>query len=311
MLGHSPHQDAAKSAVTESADAECIRRHANDGEAYLCSDEAWIAHLDAICADEFRKAGKVTDPAYCTDKGYRRDRMGPKGSLSDQFGQAATELRNIGHEMQAIKDATSASRAKPNRRRNRLSLATEMPLVEQENDIIQAAYAKGDYVTQLRIYQAQANRGIVRAQSMLAMMYEEGRRGVPQDYAEAAKWYRKLADQGYSSSQRKLAVMYREGRGVPQDLAEAAKWDAEAAKQDRKAADQADQTTLPDGRPFYCNSYPGLEECGGSGQYPPATTTTRRSTTITTYEYIPPPRHRYSPGCTRGVLDDPFRCPRY
>jgi hypothetical protein len=88
-----------------------------------------------------------------------------------------------------------------------------------EDDIIHAAYAKGDYVTLLRIYQAQANRGNANAQYMLGLMYEEGRRGVPRDYGEAAKWYRKAADQGHSEAQRNLAVMYREGRGVPQDSA--------------------------------------------------------------------------------------------
>jgi hypothetical protein len=61
-------------------------------------------------------------------------------------------------------------------------------------------------------------------------MYANGE-GVPQDYAEAAKWYRKAADQGYDVAQYNLGIMYDEGRGVPQDYAEAVKWY-------RKAADQ-------------------------------------------------------------------------
>ena len=63
-------------------------------------------------------------------------------------------------------------------------------------------------------------------------MYANGK-GVPQDYAEAAKWYRKAAEQGYADAQNNLGMMYVNGQGVPQDYAEAAKWT-------RKAADQGD-----------------------------------------------------------------------
>jgi hypothetical protein len=55
--------------------------------------------------------------------------------------------------------------------------------------------------------------------------------GVPQDYAEAARWYRKAADQGNAHGQNYLGELYINGLGVPQDYAEAARWF-------RKAADQ-------------------------------------------------------------------------
>ena len=54
-------------------------------------------------------------------------------------------------------------------------------------------------------------------------MYDYGR-GVPQDYAEAAKWYRRAAEQGNANSQYNLGVMYAEGQGVSQDYVLAHLW---------------------------------------------------------------------------------------
>jgi hypothetical protein len=85
-----------------------------------------------------------------------------------------------------------------------------------------------------KLYRKAAELGVASAQYNLARMYRHGR-GVPQDYAGAAKWYRKAAEQGHSKAQYSLALMYRYGKfvGVPQDYAEAVKWY-------RKAADQGD-----------------------------------------------------------------------
>ena len=54
-------------------------------------------------------------------------------------------------------------------------------------------------------------------------MYNYGQ-GVPQDYAEAAKWYRKAAEQGRANAQNNLGVMYERGQGVPLDYAQAHMW---------------------------------------------------------------------------------------
>jgi hypothetical protein len=54
-------------------------------------------------------------------------------------------------------------------------------------------------------------------------MYYNGK-GVPQDYAEAARWYRKAADQGNADAQNNLGVMYGNGQGVPQDYVRAHMW---------------------------------------------------------------------------------------
>ena len=91
-----------------------------------------------------------------------------------------------------------------------------------------AAYKRGDYRNALLIFRPLAAEGNPSAQSNLGLMYATGR-GVPQDYAEAAKWFRlaamqDVAMQGVAEAQYNLSLMYRQGRGVPQDYAEAVKW---------------------------------------------------------------------------------------
>lgn len=54
-------------------------------------------------------------------------------------------------------------------------------------------------------------------------MYDKGR-GVPQDYAEAAKWFRLAAKQGNAQAQNNLGAMYDKGHGVLQDNITAHMW---------------------------------------------------------------------------------------
>ena len=61
-----------------------------------------------------------------------------------------------------------------------------------------AAYERGDYATALREFRALAEQGDAGAQNNLGFMYSEGK-GVPQDYAEAARWYRMAAEQSHGS----------------------------------------------------------------------------------------------------------------
>ena len=75
-------------------------------------------------------------------------------------------------------------------------------------------------------------RGNAEAQNDVGFLYYTGQ-GVPQDYAEAARWYRLAADQGLAEAQYNLGLMYAEGEGVPRDDAEAVRWY-------RLAADQGD-----------------------------------------------------------------------
>ncbi len=78
------------------------------------------------------------------------------------------------------------------------------------------AYFSGDYATALRECTPLAKQGDAVAQTLLGMMYDEGK-GVPQDYKTAVKWFKLAAEQGKSSAQFNLGVMYANGRGVPQD----------------------------------------------------------------------------------------------
>ena len=75
-----------------------------------------------------------------------------------------------------------------------------------------------------------AEQGHASAQYRLGLLYGFGE-GVPQNYAEAAKWYRLAAEQGHASAQYRLGILYILSRGVPQNFAEAAKWYRLAAEQ--------------------------------------------------------------------------------
>ena len=86
--------------------------------------------------------------------------------------------------------------------------------------------------------EADATQGDADAQGTLGVLYYEGL-GVPQDFAEAARWFRKSAAQGLAMSQYNLGYLYEQGRGVPQDPAEAAKWYRKAANQGNTAAQWA------------------------------------------------------------------------
>jgi TPR repeat protein len=61
------------------------------------------------------------------------------------------------------------------------------------------------------------------AQYGLGALYDEGV-GVPQNYADAAKWYQKAADQGMAGTQYSLGILYIKGDGVPQNYVKAHMW---------------------------------------------------------------------------------------
>jgi len=54
---------------------------------------------------------------------------------------------------------------------------------------------------------SKAEQGDAMAQYTLAGMYAQGQ-GVPQDYAEAARWCKKAAEQGNAKAQLNLSSMY-------------------------------------------------------------------------------------------------------
>ncbi len=93
-----------------------------------------------------------------------------------------------------------------------------------------AAYQRGDVETAFWEWKPLAEQGHAEAQFNIGLMYDKGQ-GMPQDYAEAAKWYRRAAEQGVAAAQASLGDMYFLGLGVPQAFAEAAKWYRRAAEQ--------------------------------------------------------------------------------
>src|SRR5262249_43078266 len=68
-----------------------------------------------------------------------------------------------------------------------------------------------------------AEQGFAPAQYLLASAYANGQ-GVPQDYAEAAKWARLAADQGLAIAQYYLGLAYGNGQGLSQDFVQSYMW---------------------------------------------------------------------------------------
>ena len=99
-------------------------------------------------------------------------------------------------------------------------------------DEAKAAYERGDDSTALSLFQPLAERGDASAQFWLGAMYDLGR-GVPKDFAAAARWYRRAAEQGNPMAQHNLATMYEQGQGVSSEyaLAAAVAWYRRAAEQ--------------------------------------------------------------------------------
>lgn len=92
-----------------------------------------------------------------------------------------------------------------------------------------AAYDRGDYRRAFDEWLPLAEKDDLAAQRNIGQMYRLGR-GVPRDFAKAAKWYGRAAERGLASAQVNLGVLYLRGDGVPKDEAEAARWFEQAAK---------------------------------------------------------------------------------
>ena len=76
-----------------------------------------------------------------------------------------------------------------------------------------------DHAEAMKWYRKAAEQGDAEKRRSLAFLY-----WLAGDNVEAAKWYLRAAEQGNLLSQSNLADMYRDGVGVPQNYAEAAKW---------------------------------------------------------------------------------------
>ena len=127
----------------------------------------------------------------------------------------------------------------------------------------------GDRATALKHFRALAEAGDAKAQNMLGVLYESGRKASP-DLKQAVHWYRKaaaqgntaaqhslatlekwrctaerirpLAEQGQAHAQYNLGVLYANGRGVMQDLIMAYVWSNVAAANGNELASENTQT---------------------------------------------------------------------
>src|SRR5512141_958677 len=96
------------------------------------------------------------------------------------------------------------------------------------------AYRGGDYKTAYQLVQPHAEKGDAEAQFILGYLYDGGK-GVPQDYAEAAKWYGRAAKQGNKAARHNLGLINDQGQ-VSKDRAEMGKWHRGVAEPGSAAA---------------------------------------------------------------------------
>lgn len=85
------------------------------------------------------------------------------------------------------------------------------------------AYYVLDYRTALEEWLPAAEQGDRRAQYQIGVLYYRGQ-GVPQDFAEAAKWFRRAAERGDADAQFNLGLLYVDGKGMPKDFVRALMW---------------------------------------------------------------------------------------
>ena len=86
------------------------------------------------------------------------------------------------------------------------------------------------YAEAARWLQRAADQEQAEAQSMLGAMYYFGE-GVPQNHLEASRLFRRAAEQGNADARRWLGTLYYHGTGVPQSYLQAARWYRLAAHQ--------------------------------------------------------------------------------
>jgi uncharacterized protein len=77
------------------------------------------------------------------------------------------------------------------------------------------AFRRHDYPRAARLVTEAALHGDPRAQTLLGLMFAEGR-GVPQNFVVAAGWYACAARQDFPEAAFRLGLLYDKGHGVPQ-----------------------------------------------------------------------------------------------
>ncbi|HEY8024042.1 MAG TPA: energy transducer TonB [Burkholderiaceae bacterium] len=96
------------------------------------------------------------------------------------------------------------------------------------SELARREFDRGNYAAALQKTQPLADSGDAAAQSLLGLMYADGK-GVDRDALQAYAWYWKAASGGNIEAQLALVAIYNEGRGVAADPAMANYWQWKAA----------------------------------------------------------------------------------
>ncbi len=81
--------------------------------------------------------------------------------------------------------------------------------VREQAERISRCRWTGNDTEAARLYRLAADQGYARAQDNLGLFYEQGRGGLPKDYAQAARLYRLAADQGHPAASGNLRGLGR------------------------------------------------------------------------------------------------------
>lgn len=124
------------------------------------------------------------------------------------------------------------------------ALPAEQPVkIEASMSTAENAYARGDYETALKHYQALAEQGDPQASIVLGTMYEQGK-GTEADKATAHAWYKKAAELDEDDQRGKeLMNLLEQTDMTEEDMAEAEQRYAEINKAE-EAQDAAEQQTI-------------------------------------------------------------------
>jgi TPR repeat protein len=106
----------------------------------------------------------------------------------------------------------------------------------REPDLAYGAYQRGYFFTAVVEALKRADKGDVRAMTLLGELYSCQFCGIPLNEAEAARWYKLAADRGDRDAMFALAIFHMSRKGGLHDRNEAAKLLAAAAKLGHSAA---------------------------------------------------------------------------
>lgn len=106
-----------------------------------------------------------------------------------------------------------------------------------------SAYRTGDYRAAQRGFQRLAEHGSAVAETMLGVIYAEGR-GVRANPAVAAGWFRRAASRGYGPAQIALSDAFARGSGVGRDTRAAYFWALAATIGGDRSAETSGRTRV-------------------------------------------------------------------